>query len=369
MAEESTKEQPIIIKKIKKGGGHHGGAWKVAYADFVTAMMAFFLLLWLLNVSTDEQLNAISNFFDPTHPKVSDTRSGAGGVMGGLTMSPEGAMTSDKKPITQPPSTGASGNAMNAAQSARPGLKKGADTKKEALENAKKILRAEEEKHFKKAEDALKAAIKDNPALAALAKNLLIDMTPEGLRLQIIDQEGEPMFASGSARMFEKTKNLILEVGKVIGTLSNQISVRGHTDSIPYGQAADYTNWELSTDRANSSRRVLLESDLPPERFNNVIGKADTEPLLPDDPTNAQNRRISIILLKEELTNPEGFEEKAKAAIPAETAPSGPEPTSLPSTEDPDGESGASSGGTSPSIPAPPRIGTFKKTPGAVEFP
>lgn len=375
MADEDTKEQPIIIKKIKKGGGHHGGAWKVAYADFVTAMMAFFLLLWLLNVTTDEQLNAISNFFDPTHPKVSASQSGAGGVLGGLTMSPDGAMTSNKERIVQPPPGSTGGNsAMNAAKAST-------DPKPTPVEKAKESMRKSEEDRFKKAQDALKIAMQESPALAALAKHLLVDMTPEGLRIQIVDQKGEPMFASGSARMYEKTRNLITEVGSIITDLPNQISVRGHTDSVPYGHGSDYTNWELSTDRAHSSRRVLLESGLPVVRIDNVIGKAATEPLLPDDPTAAQNRRISIVLLKEELADPEGFEDKAEKAakdyVEEQTAPEddAPAPDHLPSTEDPEAhqDGGAqgdrSNNGGNIRTPAPPRIGTFKKTPGEVEFP
>lgn len=335
MSEEEDKEQPIIVKKIKKGGGHHGGAWKVAYADFVTAMMAFFLLLWLLNVTTDEQKNAISNYFDPTHPKVSKDTSGAGGVMGGLSMSPQGAMATNVQNITMPQPT----------KPTQP--TKQMDPKNKNVEKAKQQMRKQEEKRFKTAEQMIKQAIQEDPELAALAKNLIVDMTPEGLRIQIVDQDGEPMFPSGSARMYDKTKRLMQKVGKIIKTLPNDISIRGHTDSIPYGSGANYTNWELSSDRANDSRRVLLDSGIPQKRINNVMGKADTEPLMPKDPTSAQNRRISIILLKEELTNPD-YEKKAAAAA-SEFA-----------DEPNDGSSAPP-----PQVP----IGTFRKTPGQVEFP
>jgi chemotaxis protein MotB len=325
---------PIIIKKIKKGGGHHGGAWKVAYADFVTAMMAFFLLLWLLNVTTEEQLNAISNYFDPTHPKVSEAMSGAGGVLGGLSMSPQGAMSQDTPSATMQQHAQPTSSAQQGYQD---------DPEKVTLEQAKEILREEEEERYKDAEEQIKQAIQDDPELAALSKNLIIDMTPEGLRIQIVDQDGQPMFPSGSAQMYEKTRHLMSKVGGIIKTMPNELSVRGHTDSVPYGKGADYTNWELSSDRSNASRRVFIDAGIPEARVNNVMGKADTEPLVKDDPKAASNRRISIILLREELTNPD-FEKKAEAAKD---------------------KIRSKSPAAAPTVP----IGTFRKTPGQVEFP
>ena len=341
---EDKVEQPIIVKRIKKGGGHHGGAWKVAYADFVTAMMAFFLLLWLLNVSTDEQLNAISNYFDPTHPKVSERTSGAGGVLGGLSMSTEGAMTTNQQPITQPPPTGTSGSPLNAAQAS-------GKVTSSPLEAAKQEIRAEEEKRLVEAQKTLEEAIANDASLQDMKDQFIVDMTPEGLRIQIIDKEGKPMFASGSARMFERTQSLLEKVTEIIKEQPNKLSIRGHTDSVPYAPGATYTNWELSADRANSSRRVMLDAGIPADRINNVVGKADTEHLLPEDPTNASNRRISITLLKEELTNPD-FEEKAadRAGIDLEAMRNAPTPVE--------------------NAPPPmPPIGTFQKTPGEIEFP
>lgn len=344
MSEEDKVEQPIIIKKIKKGGGHHGGAWKVAYADFVTAMMAFFLLLWLLNVSTDEQKNAISNYFDPTHPQVSSSESGAGGVLGGLSVAPKGAMATNVQPITSPQP---SGSAINNKSS-----------KKSNIEKAKEELRKEENKRMAKAAEALKKAIEADKELNALKDQFLVDMTPEGLRIQIIDKDGNPMFASGSARMFQKTQKLLEKIGNIIKDQPNELSIRGHTDSVPYGTGAAYTNWELSADRANSSRRVLINAGLPNERVNNVAGKADTELLFPDEPTRSGNRRISITLLKEELTNPD-FEKKAEAAaIKSETKPEKETDT----TVDPDLLS-------PPDSSFLPKMGTFKRTPGKIEFP
>jgi len=352
MAEEGKAEQPIIIKKIVKGGGHHGGAWKVAYADFVTAMMAFFLLLWLLNVVTDEKKEALSNYFDPSSTKVSENTSGAGGVMGGLTMSPQGAMVSTVQPISAPARTGTAVN-NNSARKSPDGVNKSSkkELKKEAVKEA---LRKAEQEKFEDAKARIEDAIAKDPDLKDLLKNLIIDMTPEGLRIQIVDEKGRPMFASGSARMLDITKQLVDKVGNVIQELPNEISIKGHTDSSPYGAGATYTNWELSADRANAARRQLSASGINPEKINNIAGKADTELLLPEDPNNARNRRISITLLKEELTNPEGFDKKAEE-LAAE----------LPDTsDDPDGEY---DGETTPPIQVP--IGTFRRTPGAVEFP
>lgn len=351
MSEEDKLEQPIIVKKIKKGGGHHGGAWKVAYADFVTAMMAFFLLLWLLNVSTDEQRNAISNFFDPSHPKVSRMDSGAGGVLGGLSMSTKGAMVTNVQPITQPTPTGTAGSSLNAAKAtSQTGGDLIPDQKQSnPIEAAKEEMRKEEEERLKEAEEALKKAIEDDEELNALKDQFLVDMTPEGLRIQVIDKDGNPMFATGSAQMFEKTQKLLLKVGDIIKGQPNEISIRGHTDSVAYAPGATYTNWELSADRANSSRRVLLDTGFAPERMNNVVGKAATEPLIEDDPENAANRRISIILLKEELTNPDYTK---KAAERAGIDPSELEPPVQQEKQ-----------------PVLPKMGTFKRTPGAVEFP
>jgi len=341
---DDKSKQPIFVKKIIKKGGHHGGAWKVAYADFVTAMMAFFLLLWLLNVTTDEQKNAISNYFDPTHPKVSEAVSGAGGVLGGLSMAPQGAMATTLQTVTAAPPA----SSVN---------KRNTDTKdknhdspnvsRKALEKAKAELRKQEQERFKEAEKKIKEAIEANPELKELAKNLLVDMTPEGLRIQIVDSEGKPMFSSGSAEMYDYTKKLIEQVSKVVIALPNEVSIRGHTDSVPYAAGAKYTNWELSSDRANSSRRVMLDTGLPVTRVNNVVGQADTDHLVPDKPEDARNRRISIILLKEELTNA-NFDKKA-----AEEANLNPDQ------------------GTEEEIPEMPEIpiGTFKKTPGKIEFP
>lgn len=296
---DDDRPQLIIIKRPKKGGGaHHGGAWKVAYADFVTAMMAFFLLLWLLNVTTDEQKKMISSYFAPADPRISEETSGAGGVMGGTTMAPEGAMTSDKQPVVAMQRDPAEG--IGRADES------GDERKRASEEEIEKELERRDKKAFAETEEKIRQAVESSPDLKEFAPNLLMDMTPEGLRIQIIDQEGKPMFELGSAKPLPQAEKLLGMISKVVMDLPNKISIRGHTDSKPYGKDASYTNWELSADRANASRRVMLFSGLDITRIENVQGKADREHLRPDDPQNASNRRISIILLKQALTRKPG---------------------------------------------------------------
>lgn len=290
--------QPIIIKKVKKyAGGHHGGAWKVAYADFVTAMMAFFLLLWLLNVTTDEAKNAIANYFDPTHPELSNATSGSGGVLGGLTVTTEGAMAQMTQPVTAPRASGAMRTAVKAGSTGveNPEYSEG------ELEKLKEEFEKEQAQRFEEAKKEIEEALKEDKELQELMKNVMMDITPEGLRIQIIDQEGRPMFASGSAEMYDYTRKLMTKVAEVVLKMPNDVSVRGHTDSVPYGPGAKYTNWELSADRANSTRRILQAVNVPETRLANIMGKGDREHLVIDNPKDPRNRRISIILLNETL--------------------------------------------------------------------
>lgn len=323
MSNKDEKAPIIVIKKvIKGGGGHHGGAWKVAYADFVTAMMAFFLLMWLLNATTEEQRKGISEYFDPTPMEVSSVTSGAGGVMGGLTVSEVGARTNDVQPI------------VHNDQQPDPTVKSQVNPEELSKEQLQAELEKRENAEFEKIKEQIEAKIKDSD-LKGLTKNLIVDMTPEGLRIQIVDRDGESMFPSGSAQPYEKTVKLLTAVSDIIKQMPNQISVRGHTDSSPYSNGANYTNWELSADRANASRRVLLGAGIAPKKLSNVVGKADTEHLKPDNPNDPQNRRISVILLRDSLTKPS------------------------------DGKKSAAAGGTG-SVPVDPG---YRKTQGNVQFP
>jgi len=296
MAENPSKDkvgnlQPIIIKKIKKGGhGHHGGAWKVAYADFVTAMMAFFLLLWLLNVTTDEQKEGIAEYFSPT-VAVSPSSGGAG-IFGG-----DSAFKTDTKIDSSNPFGFMVDKPTSSDSSDSPSSKD--DARDIDQSEAERVVAELEEQKFDEAEEELNKAIEATPELASLSASLLIDRTPEGLRIQIVDQENKPMFPLGSAEMYDHTRQLITLVAQVIQKLPNKIAIAGHTDATPYRPGATFTNWELSADRANASRRVLEQAGVGQERLFRISGKADTELLEPADPKSPRNRRIAILLLRE----------------------------------------------------------------------
>ena len=281
----------IIVKKVVKGGhGHHGGAWKVAYADFVTAMMAFFLLLWLLNSVSQDQLEGISSYFAPV--SVSQRSSGSGGVLGGTSMSSEGAQNSGSvSPSVSmdlpPPQAGS-------------GPQDDQDSEEDVSDReAEEVMREKEKDQFKEAEEKIQEALKSLPELEQLAKGLKIDSTPEGLRVQIIDQEGLAMFPRGGARMFGHTRKALGLVAKVIEKMPQDISITGHTDATKFaGGRTGYTNWELSADRANASRRALIDVGLKPERLSRVVGAADKEPYDVQNPASPSNRRIAIVLLR-----------------------------------------------------------------------
>ncbi len=291
----SNAEGTIVIKKvIKGGGGHHGGAWKVAYADFVTAMMAFFLLLWLLNVTTDEQKHGVADYFAPT--AASKSTSGSGGILGGTTMSTEGARVSKSSPPTV------------VMELAPPRQRNPAETDEEQKDGEAGHLEEEEllqkmaereQEEFEQAEEELRKAMQDSPGLADMAQNLIVDNTPEGLRIQLVDQEKASMFPSGGSKMNDNLKKILEKVADIVHRMPNQIAISGHTDSVPFRGRNDYSNWELSAERANASRRALVQFGVPESRIASVAGKADTEPLVAEDPTLPTNRRISIVLLRE----------------------------------------------------------------------
>ncbi|MBM3506098.1 MAG: chemotaxis protein MotB, partial [Alphaproteobacteria bacterium] len=262
---EAGHNQPIIVKKIKKGGhgGHHGGAWKVAYADFVTAMMAFFLLLWLLSTTSVEQRSGIADYFTPTTATLSKV-SGAGDILAGRSLA-DGARVGD----------GGSSAVIVAVQIPKVATQKDIEELK-----AKK-----EQEAFDEAKSALEKTISENPDLSDLQNNIKIDMTEEGMRIQIVDREGGALFDAGTANLRPKTRRLLEQVAKVVAQLDNDVSIAGHTDSAalpprPGAAANDYSNWELSSDRANAGRRVLIGSGVETARIQQVVGKADQEPLL-----------------------------------------------------------------------------------------
>ncbi|MEX1146820.1 MAG: flagellar motor protein MotB [Sphingomonadales bacterium] len=290
---KNEEERPIIIKRVKKvSGGAHGGAWKVAYADFTTAMMAFFMLLWLLNVTSEEQKQGLADYFAPTSASISGA-SGAGGVMGGTSLSRDGSMSSGAVVMTMPkPSQTPDGSATGAKSDA-------AEQARDRAEDWEQALALREERAFEELETDLRQSIQEMPELAAMAENLVIDITEDGMRIQLIDKDQRSMFRPGGATLYDYARTMLTEIARKVEKMPNRVDITGHTDATPFQGSADYTNWELSADRANAARRVLQHTGIRVNRFSAVRGKAATEPLLPDSPARPENRRITILLLRE----------------------------------------------------------------------
>jgi chemotaxis protein MotB len=286
--------QPIILKKVNKSGhaGHHGGAWKIAYADFVTAMMAFFLLLWLLNAVTQEQLEGISDYFSPTN--VSMSPNGRGDILSGTMITKEAVaqnlrVRDDVTFDLPPPKAGTGGGGKYQAN-----IEAFSMSSRHTDEQMKKM----EENQFEKAKQELEETIEGIPQMKKLANSLMIDNTPEGLRIQLLDQDNLAIFPSGGSEMYLHSKRLLKVVSKVILKMPQKISISGHTDSIPFVSDSGYSNWELSADRANAARSELQRLSVPEIRISHIVGKAATDPIMQQDPENARNRRISIVLLR-----------------------------------------------------------------------
>lgn len=415
---------PIIVKKkITNAAGHHGGAWKIAYADFVTAMMAFFLLMWLINATSPDQKTGIANFFTPSNARPSG--SGAGGILGGQSIMAEGMARAAGTPaniVISLPSTNADSmggpaegqyNGSNVADildkleengvdvmlypeiladlarqtDAREVLRAleadgvdvlthpeildeifevaaaapspvempegevpeqpAAGTAAAALEQAMMALgeeelsgltpeeiaeltdrvveemagaaerraqSAHEQAQFAQVEETIRQSIESIPELEPYRDNLRIDVTPEGLRIQIVDQENQAMFPSGSAALHGQTRALVDVIARVVKGLPNDIMITGHTDARPFQTGGGYGNWELSSDRANSARRALIEAGFPEDRIARVVGRADRDPLDPADPFGPVNRRITFVVLST-LADADGATDTGDAAI------------------------------------------------------
>ncbi len=275
---DDGKKAPIIIKKINAGHhGHHGGAWKVAYADFVTAMMAFFLLLWLLNSTPSDKLSGIAQYFEPT---VGIAGQKGIGFEGGKSQNKDGISNYDKEK----------------------GVKYGVMKKGEIISAPEKgdaISNEEvENERFTLVEGELKKVIMSDADLAQFQDAISFEITPEGLTIKITDQDKYPMFQAGSANLNNYTKNVLSKIVGLIKFSPNFLQVSGHTDSDTSGSKEEYGNWELSADRANSARRFIVEQGVPQEQIARVVGKADAEPLDQDNPSSPRNRRITITLLR-----------------------------------------------------------------------
>lgn len=314
------KARPIYIKRVKKVvGGHHGGAWKVAYADFVTAMMAFFLVMWLVTAVSKEQRAAIFDYFKNPSMEPGKSTKPAPGQMG-----PGGASTSPinlggglDAPKTSQKKTDMLGSTVM-SEPAKP-----IDLKSEA-EKASELQKELEKKQLDALMQDLKEAIAKSQALQPFKDQLLLDITPEGLRIQILDAQNRPMFDLGSSRLKPYTNDILREVTSYLRTVPNKISLTGHTDATPYAGLTGFTNWDLSTDRANSARRSLERAGLPSEQISRVVGMGSSVLFDKDHPRDAVNRRISIVVMTRaaedsvrsiDLPHPE-----ESAAMPGEAA-------------------------------------------------
>jgi chemotaxis protein MotB len=282
MAGDAKKLQPIIIKRVKKGGhAVHGGAWKIAYADFVTAMMAFFLLMWLLGSTTEGDRKGIADYFaSPLKIALLASGSGAG----------------DASHVLK-------GGGQDLTRTT--GQVKGGDIEAPRKTINLHALKAEQIRaEIARLEDLkrkIEEKINGNTKLAAMRSQLRLDMTRDGLRIQIVDEDNRPMFASGSAVVQPYMRDLLREIGSVLGEVPNRLTLEGHTDAQPFsGGERGYSNWELSADRANASRRELIAGGLPEDRTLRVQGLAFSSPFDRQDPLAPTNRRISIIVMNRE---------------------------------------------------------------------
>lgn len=310
-------QQPIVIKRIKKGGGgHHGGAWKIAYADFVTAMMAFFLLMWLLGSTTKGDLKGIADYFN-TPLKVAL----AGGSGSG-----------DSSSVIQ----GGGEDLTSTAGQVKHGDVE-AEEKTINLQKLKDQFERMEREQLEKLKGDLEALIEATPALKAFKNQLLLDITSEGLRIQIVDDKSRPMFDAASSELKPYTAVILREIGTLLNKMKNRLSVSGHTDATPYaGGNKGFGNWELSTNRANASRREMVRGGLEETRVMRVLGLGSTVLFDKNDPGSPINRRISIIVLNkrtEAAIMSDGRVEEVETAVeaaalaqqlPAEKVESGP---------------------------------------------
>jgi len=269
----SNKATPIIIKKVKKNQhGFHGGSWKVAFADFAVAMMAFFLVLWLSETATKKQKQYISGYFqDP----------------GGAVIGPGGA---DKAVIEMEAPEGKT----------KAPIIEGTPEPKETIDeaDAEKVAAEKEQKRLEALRQTLMALVSDNPDLGSTRDQIHVDIVPQGIRVQIFDQANRPMFAGGSAILESYTKTILNKLAQIIKKVPNKVSLTGHTDRIPYNGRPNYSNWELSADRANAARRQLVQGGLPASHVAKVEGLADSVLLDSKHPKSPVNRRIAIIILK-----------------------------------------------------------------------
>ena len=304
MATEGKKLQPIIIKRIKKGGhAVHGGAWKIAYADFVTAMMAFFLLMWLLGSTAQGDLKGLSDYFNSP---LKVALSGGSGAGNSTSMMPGGGT-----------------DLSRSAGQGKPSGSAPAPTKKQVAEAAKAEVAKQDSKRLSALQAKIEQLIADTPKLNEYRSQIRMEVTPDGLLIQIVDDQNRPMFASGSASVKSYMRDILREIGSALNSVENRVSLAGHTDATPYsGGNGGYSNWELSADRANATRRELVAAGMPDDKLARVAGLAATSLLDENDPKSPANRRISITIMTREA------EERLLSSKPV-AMPDAPEPATV----------------------------------------
>lgn len=307
-----SKEQPIIInkKKVSGGHGHHGGAWKVAYADFVTAMMALFIVLWVLGSNDQQQLEQMAEYYnDPGMFKFETTRDGTPVAINiklyeKIKREAEGQGKSQaqaeqeafEQSVVKPVERTSAGLGLLSQKQVDTLTKQVvSELQKKAIEDS--VQKAQE---VRQVGDELKAIIKEeirkNSEFEELLSSVVIELTEEGLRIELIDSTKNLFFQSGSAAMTSKAKKVLAMIALKIGRLPNKVVIEGHTDAVKYSSESGYSNWELSADRANSARRVLENNGLRPGQVQSVTGYADQKLRNPNNPRDKANRRISILI-------------------------------------------------------------------------
>ncbi|HTT04375.1 MAG TPA: flagellar motor protein MotB [Steroidobacteraceae bacterium] len=360
-----TDRPIVIVRRVKKVvGGHHGGAWKVAYADFVTAMMAFFLVMWLIASVSKDQRAAIFEYFKNPSMEQGKSVKPAPGQMG-----PGGASTSvinlggalDARRSSSPLSTGL-GTPVNAIHSEAHAQNSNPPPTTE--EQARQVMEAAEHKRLETLMQELRQAIDKSQALKPFKDQLLLDITPEGLRIQIVDAQNRPMFDLGSAKLKDYTAEILRELAPYLNTVPNRLSLSGHTDTTPYG-AAGYNNWDLSADRANAARRALEKGGLAPDKVAQVVGLSSAVLFDQANPRAPINRRISIIVmtkraeeavLKTDSSAPVTSAAAAASAAATVAAPPSAPANTAPGTPGPAAATAATPAAASPATASAPGI-------------
>jgi len=308
MKPELNIEPEVIIKRVKNHAhAHHGGAWKIAYADFVTAMMAFFMLLWILGATNEDQRKGIADYFTPTVIQMQNS-GGSNGLFGGRSVTaPDGTasrpQSTGRRPITAAGSDSKATRAGNGVGSEQASGANGQEsgnsgkTAKPGEAEARAAARAQDDAALDKAAQRIMAKLEADPTLKGLKGQVRFVKTRDGLRIDMVERADFSMFSLGTSAPTSAAGELVQTVAHAIEDMPNALTVRGHTDALGFSGKNGVSNWSLSTARADSTRRLLMGAGIPGSRFRRIEGVADTDPYVKDKPTDPRNRRISVTLL------------------------------------------------------------------------